>query len=530
MKKLVWLTVNCSYSHSSLALPEIHGACLHVPDWQWERFEVTREEDSAVLASGLAETGCDLLCAVLYLFNREKTLDILKRVHALSPGLHIAVGGPECAACSAETILAENPFVSTVFSGEGEDVFPDFLARFAGLRNKRQVIPGGRNAVYADWVHAPYPVTDPFFRTDKPFVQMETSRGCPMPCTYCTSSGVKQRYRELEQVREELTLLHEKGVREIRVLDRTFNLPQSRGAALLRLFGEFPDIRFHMEIHPQFMGDELKACFRNAKKDQFHVEAGIQSLDPAVQNAIGRRSEVPAALAGLRFLASCDAFETHTDLLSGLPGQTLASLRQDIVTLLGVNPAEIQLEVLKILPGTPILKDLEKYDIVYSPAPPYDVMRTGTMSTKEILQARKLSRILDLFYNHKALHPVLHAAAPEEFLRLADRITEEDKDLNTLLDLKKRFLYLNGFFNDEVQCVLALQWLLAGYPAAEGPGRMSETLSAIPADAEFLSGNPESRNHRESKFRTLRLKERIMYFAYNRNYSFNKPCGIWENG
>jgi len=297
-RRLVWLTVNCSYSHSSLALPLIHSACREVGGWRWERVEVTREEDPAAIASQIVSARCDLLCATLYLFNREAVFKILKRVKALSPETHIAVGGPECPASDARNILAENSFISTVFSGEGEGTFPDFLRNFPQKSVLRRAIPDGRNACFEAWPDSPFPVDDEFFRTDKPFVQIETSRGCPMSCFYCTSSGVPARARDIALVEQELAKLQAKGVREIRVLDRTFNLPQDRGAALLRMFRQFPDIHFHLEIHPQFLGQELRECLRSALPGQLHIEAGIQSFDPVVQRAVGRRSDPAKALDG----------------------------------------------------------------------------------------------------------------------------------------------------------------------------------------------------------------------------------------
>lgn len=533
--KIVWLTVNCSYSHSSLALPLIHAACSDIPGWDWERVEVTIEEDSAAVASRITNGPCDLLCTSLYLFNREKVFDVLKRVKVLSPYTHIAVGGPECPACDAARILNENPFISTVFSGEGEGIFPEFLRSFSDMKDRRSAIPAGRNACYEAWHDSPFPVEDEFFRTDKPFVQMETTRGCPMACAYCTSSGVKNRCRDLLQVERELSLLDAKGVKEIRVLDRTFNLPQERGAALLNLFAKFPDIRFHLEVHPQFLGPELRKTFLDSRTDQLHVEAGIQSLDPLVQRAIGRKSDPEQALDGLRFLISCPTFETHTDLLAGLPMQTLDSLKKDLVTLMLAGPAEIQLEVLKILPGTPIKKELENYGIRYSPAPPYDVMKTDTMSTDDVLMARKISRWIDLFYNHRALHPVICAAVQERrdaFLILTDFLQAAHREADTMLDLKKRFLLLFDFMQRERMPLasdeLAFQWLMSGYPAGEGPALAAQTVRSVPDPASLLHGSGECLTHRETKLRSLPYRGETLFFAYNRNFAFNVPCAVFR--
>ena len=153
----------------------------------------------------------------------------------------------------AEEILKNYPFIGVAFRGEGEGVFPAFLARF-DLYPVRAVIPAEGSAVFEEWESASPPVGDPFFRVDKPFVQMETSRGCPMGCIYCTSCHTKVRCKSPDSVRKELTMLRGRGVSEIRLLDRTFNFPPKRGAELLRIFRtEFPDLRFHLEIHPGFL-------------------------------------------------------------------------------------------------------------------------------------------------------------------------------------------------------------------------------------------------------------------------------------
>lgn len=542
-KRLVFLTVNSSYSHSGMVMALLHQASGHIPCWEWKKWEITKEEESleAILSPGLFP--CDLLCATLYLFNREKTLDLLRRVHVLYPQTHIAVGGPECASGkSAGELLERYPFISSVFTGEGEELFPGFLENFEHCKEWRKIYPeSGEKVPYRAWESSPFPVEDPFFRTDRPFVQIETSRGCPMGCSYCTSSGVQTRYRSLTSVEKELTLLKEKGVTEIRVLDRTFNFPRERGESLLRLFYRFtPEMKFHLEIHPQFLDDSLKKCLAEAPEGGLHIEAGMQSFSPEVQHAMGRNCDLEQTLENLRFLCSCKNFETHVDLLGGLPRQSFESLCRDIIVLMQCAPSEIQLEVLKILPGTKILRDLEKYSIVYSPDPPYDVMRTGSMSVLEIRQVKILSRLLDLFYNHASLHPVMLCASgedPQIFLRLAEPFLRNEVHADSLMNLKRRFLFLDRFFSEngaggKVKTQLCFQWLLAGYPVNEGPAKdQTQILPSLPEEYTILSGEKESLLQKESKYYLLpREEEPDWILIYNRKYRFNGPCCVCQKG
>ena len=383
-----------------------------------------------------------------------------------------------------------------------------------------------------DWCSREFPVEDPFFRADKPFTQIETSRGCPMNCTYCSSCHSKVRYRSLEQVEKELSLLRGRGIHELRLLDRTFNFPPERGKQLLELFRtRFPDLKFHLEIHPQFLPDSIRQELLQARQDQLHLEAGIQSLDPQVQQYIGRKMDIPQALDGLKFLCENKNFETHVDLLAGLPGQTLSGIFADTQTLIRIGPAEIQLEVLKILPGTPLKNQTTQFKIQYSPAPPYDVMQTETMSCDDILQARRLSRLLDLTYNHPALHPVIRAAAKDhpDFLRiLFDHFLKNGLELKRLFDLKKRFFILADLFTgpqwQSARDTLAIQWLLFGYPPGTGPSEKVRAASVQDIPKQHQTENPWQ--ERESKIWVLETREQYCYFAFNRKYQANLPAAV----
>jgi len=538
MKHLLWMSVNCSYSHASLALPLLHRQCADIPGWEWHVLETTIEDDYAETAVKAGHFVPDLICSTLYLFNRKAVLDILSRIHVLCPESVIAVGGPECLGDGAEKILRESSFITTVFRGEGEGIFPDYLKNFS-FSLPRSIEPSnGETAVYHCWKEKRLPVDDPFFRTDKPFVQIETSRGCPMGCSYCTSCHNDLRFKPLDDVQKEISLLREKGVSELRLLDRTFNFPEKRGADLLKMFRqEFPDMKFHLEIHPQFLAEEMKYELNQALPGQLFLEAGIQSLQKSVQNAINRRMDITSAVSGLKYLCSKSAFETHVDLLSGLPEQSLQSIWDDLKQLMEINPSEIQLEVLKILPGTPLRHSVRDYGIRYSPEPPYDVLCSGAMSADDILCARKISRMLDLFWNHSALHQPFHAAFLENTQSFLSDFFEfflsHGLEIHRLFDLKKRFLILESFFLCHPEYlnagdILAEYWIRSGYPPCVGPARNARPVRSVPDAAYCCDGEDCVRNERTTKYwEYSRHDGMTFYFAFNRQYKANLPAAVF---
>ena len=539
-KKLVFLTVNSSYSHSSLALPLLHNACRELSQWEWYRCDVTLKEEVMTAVRQIAAKECDLLAAPLYLFNRQRVLEILQRVHVLLPQCRIVVGGPECLGEGAETLLRESPWLDCIFRGEGEELFFRYLKEFDTLsQEKPKILPEKGNGIFTPWENSDFPVNDPFFVTDKPFVQVETSRGCPMRCFYCTSGNTQVRYRSLEAVREELSVLYSRGVREVRLLDRTFNFPLDRGRKLLQMFREeFPEMHFHLELHPQLLDDPLKEELRKALPGQLHIEAGVQCLDNEIQRLVGRNSDTAAVLEGIGFLTSLSAFETHVDLLAGLPVQGAKHIFADAAALITLNAAEIQLEVLKVLPGTPLREIALRHGICYTPDTPYDVMKTDTITLEEMQQVRDFSRLLDMTYNHSALHSVIFAINKElpgflpDFL---DFFRRKGGSSATVWDLKKRFLFVFDFCcSRQLECAkreLALQWLLAGFPQGQGADIFSVRCGTPPAEACLLSPSDDCLKAVETRYWSLSMgDERIYYIAYNRNIALHLPAAFWLAG
>ena len=113
--RLLFLTVNSSFSHSSLALPLLHSACSALTRWEWCRCDTTIVQDTLNTVQEIYNAKCDLLVTDLYLFNRQKAMEILHRIHTLAPEIKIAVGGPECLGEGAEELLREYPWLDRVF-------------------------------------------------------------------------------------------------------------------------------------------------------------------------------------------------------------------------------------------------------------------------------------------------------------------------------------------------------------------------------------------------------------------------------
>lgn len=495
--KILWIDLNSSYAHSSLALPALHAQIMTDPSIEWEIVSATINENTGMIVDEIYRHLPDILAATTWLFNHEQLMHVASRVKALLPEACLVLGGPEFLGDNEE-FLRKNPFVDCVFRGEGEEVFPQWLTCW-NHPEQWHTVPGlcylTPNKEYKDngiarvlnFAGLVPPEQSRFFNWSKPFVQLETTRGCFNTCAFCVSGGEKPvRTLSIESIRERLQLIHAHGIKNVRVLDRTFNYNPRRAKELLRLFLEFhPDIRFHLEIHPALLSEELKEELSLLPKGLLHLEAGIQSLREPVLEKSRRMGKLSDALDGLRFLCALPNMETHADLIAGLPLYHLHEIFEDVRTLAGYAAGEIQLESLKLLPGTEMRRRAEELGIKYSPLPPYEVLQTHEISVSELQTARQLSRLLDGFYNTPAWQALTRELIlnDEQFLHRFLAYLTKANLIDQPMSLEKRGLILYEFCKQnypEYQIQAAIAWIEAGMSLKKLPAEKVWTKRQIP--------------------------------------------------
>lgn len=495
--KILWIDLNSSYAHSSLALPALHAQIMTDPSIEWEIVSATINENTGMIVDEIYRHRPDILAATTWLFNHEQLMHVASRVKALLPEACLVLGGPEFLGDNEE-FLRKNPFVDCVFRGEGEEVFPQWLTCW-NHPEQWHTVPGlcylTPNKEYKDngiarvlnFAGLVPPEQSRFFNWSKPFVQLETTRGCFNTCAFCVSGGEKPvRTLSIESIRERLQLIHAHGIKNVRVLDRTFNYNPRRAKELLRLFLEFhPDIRFHLEIHPALLSEELKEELSLLPKGLLHLEAGIQSLREPVLEKSRRMGKLSDALDGLRFLCALPNMETHADLIAGLPLYHLHEIFEDVRTLAGYAAGEIQLESLKLLPGTEMRRRAEELGIKYSPLPPYEVLQTHEISVSELQTARQLSRLLDGFYNTPAWQTLTRELIlnDEQFLHRFLAYLTKANLIDQPMSLEKRGLILYEFCKQnypEYQIQASIAWIEAGMSLKKLPAEKVWTKRQIP--------------------------------------------------
>ena len=154
--------------------------------------------------------------------------------------------------------------------------------------------------------------------------------------------------------------------------------------------------------------------------------------------------------------------ETHADLIAGLPLYRLEEIFEDVRTLASYRAGEIQLESLKLLPGTEMRRRASELGIRYAPFPPYEVLSTNEITPDELQTARMLS---------------LH-----RFLDYLIRIGVIDQPMS----LERRGILLYKFCKENYptyETDMTLAWIEAGMSLKKEPAFRIRTKHVLPPDA-----------------------------------------------
>ena len=89
----------------------------------------------------------------------------------------------------------------------------------------------------------------------------------------------------------------------------------------------------------------------------------------------------------------------HLDLIAGLPFEGYESFKKSFNDVYSLFPQQLQLGFLKLLKGSGLRRDAEKYGIVFNPKAPYEVLYTKELNYEEMLKLKAVENIAELYYN-----------------------------------------------------------------------------------------------------------------------------------
>jgi hypothetical protein len=224
--------------------------------------------------------------------------------------------------------------------------------------------------------------------------------------------------------------LYQRGARNFKFIDRTFNLKVSSSIAILEFFLErmTDDLYLHFEVVPDNLHDSLKAIIQKFPHHTLQFEVGVQTFDENIQALISRKQNNIKTCDNLRWLRESTHAYIHADLIFGLPSDTLENFAKSFDQLVGLNPHEIQLGILKRLRGVPLNRHNEKYQLRYNPQAPYNILCTKDIDFASMQRVNRFARYWDMIANSgrfKYTLPLILNDSPfENFMQLSDALYE----------------------------------------------------------------------------------------------------------
>ncbi len=403
LNKILFVGVNAKYVHTNLAVRYLNEFCKR-DGFDCDFVEFSINEPRGNVLEKLYMSDCDVYGFSCYIWNIEYVLQICKNLKILKPDCKIILGGPEVS-FDAENQLLENPFIDFVVCGEGEAAVLNLLK---DIENSPRVVFGKK----IDLAELPFPYTDDDLDKivgGEKLIYYETSRGCPFNCSYCLSSVEKGvSFLPIERVKTEITKMVEHGAITIKFVDRTFNADKKRAMEIwehcLSLEG---NTCFHFEIGADLLDEDTLELLKDVPNGKFQFEIGVQTTNPKTISAVSRTMNLDKLKHNVIYLKKNSGIYLHLDLIAGLPFEDYASFAGSFNDVYELGPHVLQLGFLKLLKGSALRRELEKFDMKFSLNPPYEIFSNSWLTYDEIINLKAVEDVLERYFNSNRFEKTL---------------------------------------------------------------------------------------------------------------------------
>jgi hypothetical protein len=392
------VALNARYRHSSFGL-----RCLQANLGELESrsalMEFTINQRPVDMLGKIVSAAPKIVGIGVYIWNVALVEELVGLIRVVLPDSVVVLGGPEVShEWEGQRLQSLAHFV---VQGEGEQAFRGLCEQIlADSAPQDQVIVGGTPPM--EDLAFPYRLySDEDIRNR--VIYVEASRGCPYKCQFCLSALDKRvRNVSVDAFLSELDVLLERGARDFKFIDRTFNLSLRFSMTILEFFKDrlTQGLSLHFEMVPERLPEELLTALAAFPPGVVQLEVGVQTFDPEVAKRISRPMQIDKVCTNLFALHERTQVHMHVDLIVGLPGEDAASFGRGFDRLQALGPHEIQVGILKRLKGTPIRQYTGAFELVYSPNPPFEVMQTSTIDFVAMTQLKRFARFWDLVVNN----------------------------------------------------------------------------------------------------------------------------------
>lgn len=448
--KVLLAAINAKYIHSNLGIYSLktYGEKM-LKEWGLaEQVEISLAEytinhQMEQILQDIYKRKPDVIGFSCYIWNISYVKMILADIKKVLPDVKIWAGGPEVS-YHAEAFLKEEPAVDLVMMGEGEITFAHFLKALLEGEDLKQVPglmlrkddgtftdTGFRQVMDMSQIPFPYAFMD-MKELEHRIIYYESSRGCPFSCAYCLSSiDKKLRFRSLDLVLPELEWFLQAKVPQVKFVDRTFNCKKSHAMAIWQYIRDHDNgiTNFHFEIAADLLDKDELDLLSTMRPGLVQLEIGVQSTNEKTLETIRRKTDIGEIRQITAAINSWHNIHQHLDLIAGLPWEDIESFKKSFNDVYKMEPEQLQLGFLKVLKGSYMEELIPDCDLLYSTAPPYEVLQTKWLSYGDVLELKDIEEMTEVHYNSR---------------QFTCTLKELEKEFNTPYEM---FSFMAGYYN-----------------------------------------------------------------------------------
>lgn len=309
------------------------------------------------------------------------------------------------------------PDVDGMFVGEPEDGVLALVSRgdgasLAGIpgltyRDGGAIVPHTSHGTFTGFADMPIPAWDMLRLDDytlplegKPYILIETSRGCPYTCDFCVApihQGHKFRERDAKTLVDEM----EYAVKTLGV--KHFYLWGDTVTLNAKTFGKFCDELIARNLGARWFGNAradnlVDPAFVQKLKDSgcWMLAMGVESASDEVRKDMVKRLEeqkVQIAFKNLRAIG----IKSFAFFIYGYPGETLASMEQTTDYAIDLDPDFANFYPAVPYPGTDLYEKAKRDGMLVSDdwsrmEYSYYLLRSGDVTEATVMQAIQRAR------------------------------------------------------------------------------------------------------------------------------------------
>lgn len=464
--KTLLVGINAKYIHTSLAVRSIEMYCKeNNTNVNIKEFTINNDEDKII--NEIYEEKPDFLGFSCYIWNINIILEIISTIKKLLPNVKIFVGGPEV---SYEYDYIFEKGIDIVCIGEGEKTVKELIDKFNekkcidksfenvnGIAFKLEndiIVTKDRDLLQLDEI--PFVYKNGLEGTEHKILYYEASRGCPYSCQYCLSSLEKGlRFLSEKRVKEDLDFFLKNNVKQVKFVDRTFNCNKKFALLIWNYLIDNDNgiTNFHFEISADIVDDDMLNVLKNARVGLFQFEIGVQSTNDATLDEIKRKTNLQKLFDKVDKIKNLKNIHQHLDLIAGLPFEDYDIFKKSFNDVFNVYPEQFQLGFLKLLKGSGLRINAEKYGIVYKDKAPYEVLYTNLIDYDKMNMLKNIEEMIETYYNSgKAINTIKYGIkffnSPFDFFEQLATYWVKNNYNNISHSKMKLYEVIYGFFKN----------------------------------------------------------------------------------